>query len=69
MKANKHTYMITPNRSRRTITIRHFIDGKLISKYRSFRLNKEDWNYYGEGFASENDIKNFLKSTDYYVVK
>lgn len=62
-------YTLRANNSKRTITIRHYIDGKLFSKYRSFKLNKEDWQYYGGGYATENDIKQFLKSSDYYIVK
>lgn len=67
MKSERYT--IKANRSRRTVTIRHYIDGKLFSKYRSYRLSNEDWNYYGEGYATERDIKQFLKSDDYYRIK
>lgn len=63
MEAVKHT--ITFNRSRKTYTIRRYdANGNLIGKYRSYPQGC----YYSE-FWTENDIRNFLKTNDYYVVK
>ena len=59
----KHT--ITFNRRRKTYTIRKYdANGKLISKYRSYPQGSE----YSENWT-EMDIRNFLKSNDYYLVK
>lgn len=63
MEAVKHT--ITFNRSRKTYTIRSYGEnGNLICKYRSYPQGRG----YSE-FWTEHDIRNFLKSNDYYVVR
>ena len=62
MKAVKYT--ITLNRSKKTYTIRRFDNGKVTAKYRSYPQGKE----FSENWT-ENDIKNFLRYGDYYVVK
>lgn len=58
-------HKITFNRAKKTYTIRKFDEkGKLLCKYRSYPQGKdysEDW--------TEMDIRNFLKSNDYYVVR
>lgn len=57
-------YKITLNRQKRTYTIRRYENGKCIAKYRSYPQGaefSEDW--------TENDIKAFLRSGDYYVMK
>lgn len=58
------THKITLNHSRKTYTIRVFVAGKLITKYRSYPQGKtfiEDW--------TEQDIRNFLHNGDYYRIK
>lgn len=62
MEAVKYT--ITLNRSKKTYTIRRFDNGKVTAKYRSYPQGKE----FSENWT-ENDIKNFLRYGDYYVVK
>lgn len=62
MKVVKYT--ITLNRSKKTYTIRRFDNGKVTTKYRSYPQGKE----FSENWT-ENDIKNFLRYGDYYVVK
>jgi hypothetical protein len=54
----------TANKSKRTFTIRKYIDGKLFSKYRTIPLSKEE--FQSEEMNTENDWKQFLKSDDYY---
>lgn len=61
-------YTIAANRSRRTLTIRVYHDGKLKSKYRTFPLSKEDFHYYSN-FATQGDIRNFLQHEEYEVIK
>ena len=58
-------HTITLNHRERTYTIRAYENGKLIAKYRSFPQSKEDFSKYW----TENDIRNFLRTNDYYVVK
>lgn len=57
-------YTIKLNRSKKTYTIRRYVDGRVVAKYRS--------NHQGRSFCehwTEYDIKNFLKySNDYYAV-
>lgn len=64
MKKSKITYKITYNRSRKTYTIRAYIDGRIYVKYRSYPQGEE----YSE-YHTQNDIYNFLRSNDYYIVK
>lgn len=59
------THKITFNRKNKTYTIRKYdTNGKLISKYQSYPQGKD----YSEEWT-EMDIRNFLKSNDYYLVK
>lgn len=57
-------YTISLNRSKKTYTIRRYINGRVVAKYRS--------NPQGVRFSehwTEHDVRNFLKySNDYYVV-
>lgn len=59
------TYTITFNRSKKTYTIRAIDEkGKVYAEYRSYPQGdnyNEDW--------TQNDIRQFLRSNDYYVVK
>ena len=60
----KTKFTITLNYSKKTYTIRKYINGILVAKYRSYPQGKEfneDW--------TENDIIGFLKySNDYFLV-
>ena len=58
---------VTANESSRTFTIRTYVDGKLSNKYRTIKLSKEE--FQSEINNTENDWKEFLKSSDYYLVK
>lgn len=68
METKNATYKVRANRSERTLTIREYVNGKLSLKFRSIRLPKDEFNYYAN-YATENEIRNFLKSDDYYIVK
>lgn len=68
METKNVNYKVRANRRERTLTIREYVNGKLSLKFRSIRLPKNEFNYY-DNCATENDIRNFLKSSDYYIVK
>lgn len=63
----KTTIKVTANESARTFTIRTYSDGKLNNKYRQPPMTKEE--FQAESNNTENDWKEFLKSSDYYLVK
>ena len=68
MTVKNRTLKITANQSKRTFTIRSYVDGKFHSKYRTIPMSKDD--FYSEEYNTENDWKYFLRSTDdYFVVK
>ena len=60
------TIKATANQSKRTFTIRKYINGKLFAKYRTTQMSKEEFNR--EEMNTENDWKQFLKSDDYYKI-
>lgn len=54
------------NHSARTYTIRKYIDGKYVAKYRSYPQAKSEFSEHW----TERDIKYYLDNTDdYYEVK
>ena len=60
--------VIRSNKKERTITIeKTFTDGSK-TRYKSVTLSKDEWHYMTQ-YATENDIKNFLKSDNYYILK
>ena len=62
------TLKVTSNRSKRTFTIRKFIDGKLFAKYRTIRFSKYEFD--SCEFDTNNDWLDFLRRTnDYYLIK
>ena len=63
----KTTIKVTANKSAKTFTIRTYVDGKLNNKYRTTPMTKEE--FQSESNNTENDWKQFLKSSDYYLVK
>ena len=68
MKNDRHYEIISTNKRERTITIKCTYENGDITKYKSIPLTKEEWHYYSN-HATENDIKNFLKTDDYYIIK
>ncbi|MGN0033431.1 MAG: hypothetical protein ACI358_06635 [Candidatus Limimorpha sp.] len=65
MVTKNTTYTISFNRSKKTYTIRAYDkNGKVYSKYRSYPQGDS----YSETWT-QNDIRQFLRSNDYYVVK
>lgn len=59
------TYKLTVNVKNRTYTIRQYVDGKLTAKYRSYQQSKDEFSTHW----TQDDIKVFLKSDDYYKIK
>ena len=66
MTVQNKTIKATPNYSKRTFTIRTYIDGKLSSKYRTIEMSQDEFDQ--EEMNTENDWRQFLKSGDYYTV-
>ena len=66
MRASNETIKVTANQSKRTFTIRKYIDGKFFTKYRTIEMSQEEFD--SEEMNTENDWKQFLKSDDYYTV-
>ena len=67
MQVQNQTIKVTANESARTFTIRTYVDGKLNAKYRTIKFSKEE--FQSESNNTENDWRQFLKSSDYYLVK
>lgn len=66
MKTKKQIITAKPNFKNRTFTIRvHFQDGT-ITKYRTIKLSKEEFESQIQN--TKNDWKQFLKTDDYYKV-
>lgn len=57
---------VAANQIKRTFTIRKYSDGKLIAKYRTNKMNKDDFE--NEEMNTENDWKHFLTGSEYYAV-
>jgi hypothetical protein len=60
------TIVAKANYSKRTFTIKKYIDGRLYATYSTIQLSKDEFN--SELNNTENDWKQFLKSDDYYRV-
>lgn len=66
MMKNPIKYKITFNRSKKTYTIKRYVNGKLIYPY--YRTNPQGKDYTEDW--TEGDIKAFLKnSNDYYLIE
>ena len=61
-------YTIKGNARLRTLTIRAFEGGKLHAKYRTIPQTSDDYHYYTQ-HATQGDIKQLLKTNDYYVIR
>ena len=67
MKTQEETIKVVANQSKRTFTIRKYIEGKFFVKYRTTTMSKEEFE--SSEMSTENDWKYFLRSTnDYYKV-
>lgn len=61
-------FTIKGNARLKTLTIRAYDGGKLYAKYRSLPQTADEYNYYTQ-YATQSDIKEFLKIKDYYVIR
>ena len=61
------TLKVKANQSKRTFTIRKYIDGEFFVKYRTIQMSQDEFD--SNEMNTENDWKQFLKSDDYYEVK
>lgn len=64
----EHLKIISSNKRERTITIQKTYDDGEKVVYKSVRLAKDEFHYYRH-YATENDIRQFLKTDDYYIKK
>lgn len=67
MQTLNQTIEVTANESARTFTIRTYVNGKISNKYRTIQFSKDE--FAENEYNTENDWKQFLKSSDYYLVK
>lgn len=61
------TIKVVANHSKRTFTIRTYVNGKFSSKYRTIQFSKEEFSE--NEYNTEKDWQQFLKTNDYYPVK
>ena len=67
MRNSNETIKVTANQSKRTFTIRKYIDDKLFAKYRTNPVSKEEFE--SDEYMTDNDWKHYLRtSNDYYKV-
>jgi hypothetical protein len=57
----------TPNRQKRTFTIRKYINGQLVSKYRTTQMSKPEFEEHE--YNTEDDWKAFFKKESYTLIK
>ena len=62
-----YTITATANNKNRTYTIRQYDKDILISKYRTFKMNKQDFK--SNIHNTLNDWKQYLKSYEYYRIR
>lgn len=53
-----------PNKQKKTFTIRKYIDGELLAKYRTTKMSKEEFDEHLH--YMESDWQNFLKTSGSY---
>lgn len=66
MQAKNQTIKAAANRAARTFTLRIYFNGKYAYKYRTIPLPKQEFE--DCLYNTENDWKQFLKTSDYYKV-
>tara|TARA_R110000744_G_scaffold330763_1_gene436228 strand:- start:37 stop:309 length:273 start_codon:yes stop_codon:yes gene_type:complete len=67
MIQTKETIKATPNYSKRTFTLRCYINGTLYVKYRTTEMSEEEFN--SCEYNTNNDWQQYLTTDDYYKVK
>lgn len=54
----------TPNKQKKTFTIRKYIDGELFAKYRTTKMSKQEFDEHL--YFMESDWQNYLKTSGSY---
>ena len=67
MKTQNEKIQATPNYSKKTFTLRKYVDGKLSAKYRTLPTSQYEFDQ--DLYNTSNDWRYFLKTDNYYVVK
>lgn len=67
MKTLNETIKATPNYSKRTFTIRSYVNGKFNAKYRTFEMSEEEFE--SKLYNTEGDWENFFRTDNYYEVR
>jgi len=67
MKLSTRSIKVTADQNRRHFTIRTYVNGTLLAKYRTIPLNRNEFR--SEENNTERDWFQFLKGPDYYLVK
>ncbi len=67
MKTRNQEIKVKANEAKRTFTIRTYVDGKLIAKYRTTPMYKDEFE--SNKSNTDNDWFQFLRTSDYYGVK
>lgn len=58
--------VVKSNKSKRTFTIRKYVDGKFFSKFRTLDFSKDEFEELDNN--TEEDWKNFLRTDNSYTV-
>ena len=66
MTTLNETIKVTANHSKRTFTLRSYIDGKFFAKYRTYPVSRDEFN--SDLYNTQNDWKNYMRSDSYYKV-
>ena len=61
-------FILRSNKREKTITIRKEYGDGTFTTYKSVRLPQDEFDYM-VNYATENDIKQFLKTDDYYILR
>lgn len=67
LKLTDMNYRISLNKGRRTATIREYENGKVVSKWRTVRLSRKEFE--SLEYFTEDDIKNYLRREELQLIK
>ncbi len=67
MKTRNQEIKVKANEAKRSFTIRTYVDGKLIAKYRTTPMYKDEFE--SNKSNTDNDWFQFLRTSEYYEVK
>ena len=67
MNKDKITFAATANNSKKTYTLRRYINGKLCTKFRTLPMNQQAFDLCWHN--TDGDWKAFLKSEEYVIIE